>query len=221
MIVKLFKKLGMIAVGSILSLGFIQVNSAEAGSIKRSDFNPDATVVDFDRASGNTFTDGNLSVTNGVITNTGQFYSPAVTDEGYYDGNNGALVRLDFLEEVSALGMDFVTLPSLDMTLSVFDKWNNLIESITLDTDSLPKAPSTNFNPIGFIGLDVGSNLISYATIDTPKIGDEFIIDNVVYQSAAQSVPEPASMLGILAVTSLGAASVKRKFAKAKEAQNA
>ncbi|GEM_PF-4340969 len=217
---KLFNKLGIIA-ASVLSLGLIQVNSAEAASFDRSDFNPDATVVDFDGASGNTFTDGNLSVTNGFITNTSTVFSPAVTDEGYYDGNNGALVRLDFLEEVSALGMDFATRPSLDMILSVFDKSNNLIESITLDTDSLPKAPSNNFNPIGFIVLDVGSNLISYATIDTPAFGDEFIIDNVVYQSAAQSVPEPASMLGILAVTSLGAASVKRKFAKAKEAQNA
>ena len=36
-----------------------------------------------------------------------------------------------------------------------------------------------------------------------------------------KSVPEPASMLGLVAVTGVGAASLKRKLAKVKEAQKA
>ncbi|MEO1431299.1 MAG: PEP-CTERM sorting domain-containing protein [Cyanobacteria bacterium J06633_8] len=212
---KLFNKLGIIAASSVLSLGFIQVNSAEAASIGRSDFNPDATEFNFDGTSGTDVTDGNLSVTNGVVS--GYDRPTNMSGYTYFDGGDSSVIRFDFLEEVSALGMDFYA-NNADITFSVFDKSDNLIENLTLDWTT-QDAP-TGY-PEGFIGLDVGSNLISYATIDTPRNGNELFVDNVVYQSAAQSVPEPASMLGLLAVTSLGAASLKGKFAKAKEAQNA
>jgi hypothetical protein len=94
-------------------------------------------------------------------------------------------------------------------TLSVFDSGNHLLESLTLDWTTFPRSP---FFPFGFIGIDVGSNSIAYATIDTPLNGNELFVDNLIYQRAA--VPEPAS-LSLFAIGALGAASLRRKQKKA------
>lgn len=52
--------------------------------------------------------------------------------------------------------------------------------------------------------------------------GDSRLIGSVKISNLdIKSVPEPASMLGLLAVTGVGAASLKRKLANVKEAQNA
>ncbi|HLP90697.1 MAG TPA: PEP-CTERM sorting domain-containing protein [Nostocaceae cyanobacterium] len=203
--------LNKLAVTTVIALGIgvIGTSSAQAASISRSDFNADAVNFDFESATlGSTdATDGTLTVTNGVVRNRGTSFG-LVLGNSYYDGGDSSVIRFNFLNPVSAVGVDF-TANVADTTLSIFDSANNLIDSLTLDRTTLPTISATSY-PTSFIGLDAGSNLIAYATIDTPLNGNELYIDNIIYQSVA--VPEPASMLGLLGVGVLGTiSSIKRK----------
>lgn len=204
---KLFNKLGIVA-AIALGFGVIDTPSSQAASINRSDFNADAINFDFESTSTNstTATDGNLTVTNGVTQNLGTF--GYMSGKSYYDGFDSSVIRFDFLNSVSAFGVDFLA-NNANITLSIFDKADNLIDSLTLNWTTLPK----EVYPFGFIGLNAGSNSIAYATIDTPLNGNELYIDNIIYQTqTATSVPEPVSALGLLAFGTLGAGSMlKRK----------
>lgn len=204
---KFFNKLAVTTVIA-LGIGVIGTSSAQAASISRSDFNADAVNFDFESTTlgSTTATDGALTVRDGRVTNISSL--GLVSGRAYYDGADSSVIRLDFLNPVSAVGVDF-TSNIADTTLRIFDSANTLIESLTLSSATLPKAPGTPF-PTGFIGLDAGSNLIAYATIDTPLNGNELYVDNIIYQSVA--VPEPASMLGLLGVGVVGTiSSIKRK----------
>ncbi|MFB2937850.1 hypothetical protein ACE1B6_21590 [Aerosakkonemataceae cyanobacterium BLCC-F154] len=204
------KVLDKLVVFAAIALGFgvIGTSSSQAASINRSDFNADAINFNFESTAINntTATDGNLTVTNGTTLNVGSV--GYISGKSYYDGGDSSVIRFDFLNSVSAFGVDFLA-NNANINLRIFDKTNNLIDSLTLDWTKLPNAGF----PFGFIGLNAGSNLIAYATIDTPLIGNELYIDNIIYQTqTATSVPEPVSALGLLAFGTLGAGSMlKRK----------
>ncbi|WP_353931230.1 PEP-CTERM sorting domain-containing protein [Okeanomitos corallinicola TIOX110] len=205
--VNVLKKLSMAAAGAaVVTLG--AVGNAQAASINRSDFNADAVNFDFESSAPNSTvaTDGNVTVTNGRILSVGSIGS--VSGNTYYDGADASVIRFDFLNPVSAFGLDFLA-NNADITLSIFDNANNLIENLTLDWTTLPRAGGF---PNGFIGLNAGSNSIAYATIDTPLNGNELYVDNLVYQYAtATAVPEPASLIGILGLGAFGVTSLRKR----------
>lgn len=201
---KLFNKL-VVATAVAMGVGVVGANSVQAASISRAEFNPDAVNFNFESAAINSTTaaDGNLSVINGRVTPLGSI--GGLSGKSYYDGADSSVIRFDFLNPVSAFGLDFLA-NNANITLSIFNSANNLIESLTLDWTKLPRVPF----PYGFIGLNAGSNSIAYATIDTPLNGNELYVDNIIYQSTA--VPEPASMLGLLGIGALGTLSgIKRQ----------
>jgi hypothetical protein len=203
MTIKLFNKL--VATSAIaLGVGVISATSAQAASISRAGFNADAVNYNFESATlgATTVTEGNLTITNGRVTNLN---AGTISGKTYYDGADSSVIRFDFLNPVSAVGVDFLA-NNANVTLSLFNNANTLIDSLTIDSTTLPRVPFPN----GFVGLDVGSNLVAYATIDTPLNGNELYVDNIIYQSVA--VPEPASMLGLLSVGALVTiAGIKRK----------
>lgn len=123
----------------------------------------------------------------------------------YYDGGDSSVIRFDFVSAISAFGLDFIS-NNVDTTLSFFDSSNTLIESRTITTDNMEFC---FIGTCGYVGIDVGANLISYATIDTPLDGDELWIDNIIYQMA--EVPEPSTLV-IFALGIMGLAS--RRFKK-------
>lgn len=176
-----------------LGFGVIGASSVQAASIGRADF--DATAVNFDFESatlGSTVaTDGNLTATNGVVSKVGSF--GLTSGNSYFDGFDSSVIRFDFLNPVSAFGLDFIA-NNADITLSIFDNGDNLIESLTLDWTTLP---IINGFPSSFIGLNAGSNFIAYATIDTPLNGNELFVDNAIYQFAAP-IPTPALLPGLI-----------------------
>ena len=194
----------MAATSALLLLSSV-VNIANAGLITRAEFGPSATEYDFTGTSpGQVIVgDGNLSLSNGSVEIVGTVGT--LSGGAYYDGGDSSVIRLDFANAVSAVGLDFFV-NSQPTTLSLFNSANLLIETTTLSHIGLPIAVSGGA-PYGFIGLNVGSAIISYATIDTPLIGLELYIDNIIYQSS--SIPEP-STLAILALGIMGLAS--RRF---------
>lgn len=174
----------LILLAAALCLGSM---NAYAIPISSSDFDDSASIFTFDGLSQgtSTATDGVLSVSNGMVLpiTVGDLVTPS-----YYDGGDSSVIRLDFASLVSAIGLDFYA-NNQDATLSVYDAASTLIESFTL---SRSEQFNCNSFGCGFVGINVGSNLISYATIDTPLNGDEIMIDNIRYQSS--SVPEPGSL---------------------------
>lgn len=192
-----------------IGVGVVGTSSAQAASINRSDFDANAINFNFESAltGATSITDGNLSVNNGRVLNIGSF--GLISGKGYYDGGDSSVIRFDFLNPVSAFGLDFIA-NNADITLSIFDNANNLIESLTLNWRQVP-----NYGyPSSFIGLNAGSNSIAYATIDTPLAGNELYVDNLIYQSGT-AVPEPSSMLGLAGAGVFGAICRKKRKQKA------
>lgn len=165
----------------------LSVANAYAVPILSDDFDASASTFTFDGTSpgATTATDGELTAVNGVVV---AFSVGDVVAPGYYDGADSSVIRFDFNSLMSAIGLDFYA-NNQDATLSVYDSSDLLIESLTI-------ARSDQFAcggfGCGFVGIDVGSNLISWATIDTPLNGDEIMVDNIKYQASA-SVSEPGS----------------------------
>ncbi|MGB3725778.1 MAG: PEP-CTERM sorting domain-containing protein [Glaciecola sp.] len=190
--------------GLVAGFALLLSGIANAGLITLSEFDATATTYDFSGLTDGATTvgDGFLTVSNGEVIsiNEGSLIAPA-----YYDGEDSSVIRFDFLTLVSAIGLDFYV-NDQPTTLSIFDSTDSLIESITISNIGLPT--STGF-PYGFIGVNAGANLISYATVDTPLIGNELVVDNIIYQSTTE-VPEP-STLAVFTLGLMGLASRKLK----------
>ncbi|AFY56459.1 PEP-CTERM putative exosortase interaction domain-containing protein [Rivularia sp. PCC 7116] len=101
------------------------------------------------------------------------------------------------------------------------------ILGLTDSSDGERVSTVENDDPISFIGFisDAEINSFNFLHGDLVAPGEvsgsneNFYIDGIVTASTTPvAVPEPASMLGLLAVTGVGAASLKRKLAKAKKA---
>jgi hypothetical protein len=176
----------------LMSLALIFSSASNASLIDRIDFDTGAIDYGFDGvALGEeaTVIDGILSVSNGVTSKVavGDLFSPS-----YSDGGNGSEIRFDFSSLVSAVGVDFFANPA-DTTLSIFGATANLLESFTVPTgDMFVCTPGL----CGFVGIDFGSDLISYAIIDTsltlPQPGIEIYVDNIIYQSGVSAGPPSA-----------------------------
>jgi hypothetical protein len=176
----------------LMSLALIFSSASNASLIDRIDFDTGAIDYGFDGvALGKeaTVIDGILSVSNGVTSKeaVGDLFSPS-----YSDGGNGSEIRFDFSSLVSAVGVDFFANPA-DTTLSIFGATANLLESFTVPTgDMFVCTPGL----CGFVGIDFGSDLISYAIIDTsltlPQPGIEIYVDNIIYQSGVSAGPPSA-----------------------------
>ncbi|MBV6625353.1 MAG: PEP-CTERM sorting domain-containing protein [Rivularia sp. (in: Bacteria)] len=99
------------------------------------------------------------------------------------------------------------------------------ILGLTDSSDGQSVSTVENVDPISFIGFISDSEINSFNLLHGDLVApgevsggnENFYIDGIVTASTTPvAVPEPASMLGLLAVTGVGAASLKRKLAKAK-----
>lgn len=182
---------------------------ANATSVNLAFFGPTPETVDFSGgvAGQAVYVDGIVTVTGGnVVTgvSVANMPTPNYTNNGGGGNPAGGVLRIDFATAVSAVGMD-VHYNNSPVQLRLFDSLNNLLDSIM--------GSPTNYGTItGFLGLDVGANLVSYALVDVPAVNShDLYIDNIVYQ--AQGVPDEASMLGLLGLSLVGVALFRRKIA--------
>lgn len=180
---------------SLLVAGSLLVtNVASAGLIQLSDFDADATVIDFnDGAVGaTTYASDILTVIGGEVSGG----APGANNSGFSYTNLvnplPGVFRLDFASAVSAVGMN-VYYNYSDVSFKLFDTNNALLDSYL--------GSPTQYGMIdGFVGLETGVNNIAYALIDVPSVNaHDLFIDNVIYQTV-ESVPEPTS----LAIIGLG-----------------
>jgi hypothetical protein len=180
----------------LMSLALIFSSASNASLIDRIDFDSGAIGYGFGNFMQGEINPGDgilLSVSNGITTNIPSV-DPAFVSPSYSDGGNGSEIRFDFSSLVSAVGVDFFANPA-DTTLSIFGATANLLESFTVPTgDMFVCTPGL----CGFVGIDFGSDLISYAIIDTsltlPQPGIEIYVDNIIYQSGVSAVPVPAAV---------------------------
>ena len=188
----------------VLALALAAIGSAQSASIGRAQFDATATSYNFTGAAfaSVTATDGHVTATNGIVVPVG-IGSTGLASPTYNDGGDASVITFSFSSPVSAFGLDWYA-NRANPTLSVFDSGNNLLESLTLDWTTFPTFSNS---PYGFIGLNAGSNSIAYATIDTPLIGGELFVDNLIYQTSAAAVPEPSTFI----LLAMGAALLWRR----------
>ena len=173
-----------------LGLAFASIQTVNAMPIARADFGPDAVNYNFSNTTfgQTTVGDGFLTVSNGFVINLA-----GLINTSYFDGGDSSIIRMNFANPISALGLDFFS-NFADTGLGLFDANNNLLTSMILSANDLSRCrvPTTNITGLcGYIGLDFGSNSVTYALIDTPLKGTELLIDNLIYQTT--EVPEPAT----------------------------
>lgn len=167
---------------------FFQIVPAHAGFISQASFGPSAVTYDFESTSVGATTAGNgfLTVSDGEVSGS----SPGATGKSYTNIGSinppeGGLLRIDFASAVSAVGFN-AFYNNNAVLFQLFDASNNLLDSISM-------SPTDCGSICGFIGLDVGANLISYATARVPNVDNihNLFMDNIIYQT---TVPEPATM---------------------------
>jgi hypothetical protein len=171
----------------LMSLALIFSSASNASLIDRIDFDPGAIGYGFDGIGlgiVDPVIDGNLlSVSNGSTSAIafGNLIVPS-----YHDGDNGMNIRFDFSSLVSAVGFDFFAMnPAI---LSIWDATDIQLESVVAPVTSLC-GPAQSQALCGFVGVDHGSDLISYAIIDT---NGGIYVDNIIYQSGVSAGPPSA-----------------------------
>ena len=212
--INLLKKLS-IATAGVAFMALSNVAAAQAASITSSS-DPaltGASVIDFESATKGRFQ--SLTVNDVTFsTNSNQAgyvindYSGAYNSQGYSIQNNYTSdaftsIKINFANAVSAFGFNFGASDN-NWILKGFDSNNNLLDTYTI-------LPTYGSNAGDFFGLK-GNGLISYATVESQDSGDYVFIDNLKYvPETGTKVPEPSSVLGLLAVCALGVNSLKRK----------
>lgn len=157
----------------------------QATPIAFADFDASAVQYDFNSATFNstTATDGFVTFSDGIVRNA----SPGSAGFSYDNSNSpqGGFLRFDFATAVSAVGF-IAYYNNRDVLFQVFDSVGTLLDSST-------SSPTDCGSICGFIGLDVGSNNISYALASVPLRDSmhNLYIDDVIYQS----VPAPAAVI--------------------------
>lgn len=189
-------KLTRLLYSALACVTFIVAQTSQATPIARSDFASNAINFNFSGSSfGDTSaTDGFLTVSNGVVLDI-----PNLINTSFYDGGDASVIRMDFLNPISALGLDFFV-NFADTSLGLFDANNNLLTSLMLSaTDAMRcRVPTTNITGLcGYLGLDFGTNSVAYALIDTPLKGNELLIDNLIYQRTEVSEPATFALMGL------------------------
>ncbi|MBV8653952.1 MAG: hypothetical protein JO255_21010 [Alphaproteobacteria bacterium] len=210
------------------------VSPAAATPLTQADFSAGATTITFDDLSGgSTITTGDIITTQyasqGITfvnpddltrANASPIGSAAITDSKPNVAFVGQRLnqrtgerpeQLVFSVPVTKIGMEFFTSLTANITLSVFNASNVLLDSETLT--------GTNFGSSaglleGFIGLGETTD-IAYAEIfsRSGQLPFNFEIDNVTFEGPTDPIPEPAE-LSVLAL-SLAGLGVLRRFRSA------
>jgi hypothetical protein len=163
-----------------------------AATVERDDFGPEAATFGFDVSGEPALTDGFMTTTNAVVTD--QDGASIGVDWGDFDGANaiGGNIRFDFLEPVTAFGIDFIANDTCSsrvlqlypsdyaeactdivdtVTFSIYAANDVFIQSVVFGLSSPvgnyletegPDAAAADF-PYGFAGLSAGSPVIAYA----------------------------------------------------------
>ncbi|MEO1373713.1 MAG: PEP-CTERM sorting domain-containing protein [Cyanobacteria bacterium J06635_10] len=133
--------------------------------------------------------------------------------------------------DVNAFGLEFDNeISELDPHIRLFKDDGSLDIEDAVRNSNNPNDLKDPFLSIGRNGLDAGDYILAISsaglsveeavkgvnTVGRNRQGGNYTIEFSSNISNVRAVPEPTSMLGILAVTSIGAASLKRKFAKTK-----
>lgn len=169
--------------------------SANAQFIDSQNFDSTAIAIDFeDGVLGQTvYTSGSFTVTGGDLYTygtLGPLEGVQYANAGRGTDPAGAPIQLTFNSNVSAIGFD-VRYNNNPVLFQVFDNEDTLL-------DEYFGSPIQYGAITGYIGLDIGANLISYATISMPALPEttSLVIDNVIYQSSAVPVPAAIWLFG-------------------------
>ncbi len=198
----LFSKLGTIVTGSVLSLGFIQVNSAQAVVFNfewegNNGYSANGSFSYDENTAPETFSEDGIGQTNVLESLNVSFFDSSDTLLGSFDS------VVDGISTYSFFSFNFNT------------KTQELFDFLDVGEDTYTSNPS-EFYLVGLVGFDL--NLIN---LENGLTDNNSGVITVTPQAEPTSLPEPASMLGLLAVTGVGGASFKDKLAKAKELEKA
>jgi len=125
-------------------------------------------------------------------------------------------LQIDFNSAVSNLSFTVADLEGKErLTASVFDAAGTLLGSQRLAgrnsfSDAIPDARDGSGILVSFGLTGISRLVLDPAKDSRPNAGIGYAIDNLEFETA-QAVPEPVSMLGLLAVGALGAGSLRKR----------
>lgn len=215
------KNLSIGAIGTIF-LALVFGNPAHAGSIT-SYTDPllsGASVIDFENAPGNSnlpgFSFNSLKLEHvtfstpveqlGYINSSygGGYNTQGKSLQNTYTAQAFTSLKMSFDNTVTAFGFNWGA-SNIPWILTAFDANNNILDSLTL-----PVTEGSNNGD--FFGLSTPDQAISYATLTAISQGDWVLLDNFKYvASSPTAVPEPATMLGLLAFGAIGVTSMNKR----------